>query len=157
MNELHIAITTQPEESKEKRSSQKIISGKQPGRAKYGLKAWISNPAGQLMFLIWYHPCDCSYLSTEEWQYSTPFQCQDGRDATFSESSVTRISAKISRICEFCIIMGIMTGLRGCCSSSTRGSRGNDTVKTLATLGFWRNLSPCSRATWFNFNPSVDK
>ena len=26
-----------------------------------GLKAWISNTAGQLMSLIWYHPCDCKY------------------------------------------------------------------------------------------------
>ena len=30
-----------------------------------GLKAWISNQAGQFMSLIQYHPCDCSYLSTE--------------------------------------------------------------------------------------------
>ena len=28
-------------------------------------KTWISNPAGQFMSLIQYHPCDGSYLSTE--------------------------------------------------------------------------------------------
>ena len=55
----------------------------------------------------------------------------------FSESYAVRISVKISRICEFRVIMGIMTGLIGCCSSSTLGSRANDYVKTLATLEFW--------------------
>ena len=55
-----------------------------------------------------------------------------------------RISVKISRIWEFRIIMGKITGLLGCCSSSTRGSRANDYVKTLATLGFWLHHSPCS-------------
>ena len=64
----------------------------------------------------------------------------------FIESSAARISAKISRICEFHIIMGIMTGLLGCCSSNTFGSRANDFVKTLATLGFWLHHSPCSLA-----------
>ena len=54
----------------------------------------------------------------------------------FSESYAVRISVKISRICEFSVIMGIMTGLLGCCSSSTLGSRANDYVITLATLGF---------------------
>ena len=29
----------------------------------YRLKAWISNPAGLL--IIWYHPCDCSYINME--------------------------------------------------------------------------------------------
>ena len=48
----------------------------------------------------------------------------------FSESYAVRISVKISRICEFRVIMGIMTGLLGCCSSSTVGSRANDYVKT---------------------------
>ena len=54
----------------------------------------------------------------------------------FSESYAVRISVKISRNCGFRVIMGIMTGLLGCCSSSTLGSRANDYVKTLATLGF---------------------
>ena len=52
----------------------------------------------------------------------------------FSESYAVRISVKISRICEFRVIMGIMTGLLGCCSSSTLGSRANDYVKTLASF-----------------------
>ena len=51
----------------------------------------------------------------------------------FCESYAVRISVKISRICEFRVIMGIMTGLLGCCSSSTLGSRADDCV---ATLGF---------------------
>ena len=66
----------------------------------------------------------------------------------FSESCVVRISAKISRICEFRVIMGIMTGLLRCCSSSTRGSRANDYVKT--TQGFWLHHSPCSLGCWTN-------
>ena len=44
----------------------------------------------------------------------------------FTESYAVRIYVKISRICEFSVIMGIMTGLLGCCSSSTLGSRAND-------------------------------
>ena len=43
-----------------------------------------------------------------------------------------------------------MTGLLGCCSSSTLGSRANDYVKTLTTLGFWLHHSPCSRGCWTN-------
>ena len=46
--------------------------------------------------------------------------------------------------------MGIMTGLLGCCSSSTLGSRANDYVKTVATLGFWLHHSPCSLGCWTN-------
>ena len=68
----------------------------------------------------------------------------------FSESYAVRISVKISRICEFRVIMGIMTGLLGCCSSSSLGSRANDYVKTLATLGFWLHHSPCSLGCWTN-------
>ena len=68
----------------------------------------------------------------------------------FSESYAVRISLKISRICEFRVIMGIMTGLLGCCSSSTLGSRANDYVKTLAMLGFWLHHSPCSLGCWKN-------
>ena len=37
----------------------------------------------------------------------------------FTESYAVRISVKISRICEFRVIKGIMIGLLGCCSSST--------------------------------------
>ena len=68
----------------------------------------------------------------------------------FSESYAVRISVKISLICEFRVIMGIMTGLLGCCSSSTLGSRANDYVKYLATLGFWLHHSPCSLGCWTN-------
>ena len=64
----------------------------------------------------------------------------------FSESYAVRIS----RICEFRVIMGIMTSLLGCCWSSTLRSRGNDYVKTLATLGFWLHHSPCSLGCWTN-------
>ena len=39
----------------------------------------------------------------------------------------------------------IMTGMRGCCLSSSRGSRANDAFKTRAYRWFWRNHSPCSR------------
>ena len=60
------------------------------------------------------------------------------------------ISVKISWICELRVIMGIMTGLLGCCSSSTLGSRANDYVKILATLGFWLHHSPCSLGCWTN-------
>ena len=66
----------------------------------------------------------------------------------FSESYAVRISVKISRICEFRVIMGIMTGLLGCCSSSTLGSRANDYAKT--TFGFWLHHSPCSLGCWTN-------
>ena len=48
----------------------------------------------------------------------------------FSESCAVRISVKISRICEFRVIMGIMTGLLGCCSSSTLGSRANEYLRS---------------------------
>ena len=47
----------------------------------------------------------------------------------------------VSRICKIRLIMGIMSGLLGCCSSSTFGSRANDYVKSLATLGFWLHHS----------------
>ena len=66
----------------------------------------------------------------------------------FSESCVVRISVKISRICEFRVMMGIMTGLLGCCLSSTLGSRANDYVKTMR--GFWLHHSPCSLGCWTN-------
>ena len=46
--------------------------------------------------------------------------------------------------------MGIMTDRLWCCSSSTLGSRANDYVKTLVTLGFWLHHSPCSLGCWTN-------
>ena len=56
----------------------------------------------------------------------------------------------ISRICEFRVIMGMITVLLGCCLSSTLGSRPNDYVKTLATLGFWLHHSPFFLGCWTN-------
>ena len=61
----------------------------------------------------------------------------------FSENYAVRICVKITRICEFRVIMGTMTDLLGWCSSSTLASRANYYVKTLATLGFWLHHSPC--------------
>ena len=51
---------------------------------------------------------------------------------------------------EFRAIMGIMTGLLGCCASSTLASKANDDVKTLATLGIWLHHSPCCLGCWTN-------
>ena len=51
---------------------------------------------------------------------------------------------QISRICEFRVMMEIMTGLLGYNSSSTLRSRADEYVKTLATLGVWLHHSPCS-------------
>ena len=99
-------------------------------------EAHASNPAGQFMSLIKYNSCDCFYLSTEGVTMLTGFPRTRWPRRRFSESYAVRISVKISQICEFRVIMGIMTGLLRCCSSSTLGSRANDYVKTLATLGF---------------------
>ena len=87
------------------------------------------------------------YLSTEGVAMLTGFPRTRWPRRWFSESYAVRISVKISRICEFRVIMGIMTGLLGCCSSSTLGSRANDYVKT---LGFWLHHSPCSLGCWTN-------
>ena len=57
-------------------------------------------------------------------------------------------TVKVSRICEFRVIMGTMTGLLGCCSSSTFGSKANDYVKTIATLWFWLHHLSCSLGSW---------
>ena len=47
-----------------KRHPRQLIGTKHKPCVTYGLKAWILNPAGQLMSLIWYHPGNCSYSST---------------------------------------------------------------------------------------------
>ena len=114
------------------------------------LEAHASNLAGQFMPLLKYNPCDCFYLNTEGVTMLTGFSKTRWPRLRFSESYAVRNSVKISRICEFRVIMGIMTGLLGCCSSSTLGSRANDYVKTLATLGFWLHHSPCSLGCWTN-------
>ena len=77
-----------------------------------------------------------------EWQSSIDFQEQDGRNARISESRAAQFSLEISRICEFRVIMGIMTGLLGRCLWSTFGLRANDHVKTLTSLGLWLHHSP---------------
>ena len=84
-------------------------------------------------------------ISTEEVTMLTGFPRTRWPRLRFSESYAVRISVKISQICEFRVIMGIMTGLLGCCSSSTLGIRAKDDyVKTLARLGFWLHHSSCS-------------
>ena len=86
--------------------------------------------------------------SQRGWQCSLDFLRTIWSWRRFSESYAAQISVKISRICEFRVIMGIMTGLLGCCPSSTIGSRANDYVLTLATLGCWLHHSPCSLGCW---------
>ena len=93
------------------------------------------------------------YLSIEGMTMLTGFPRTGWPRRRFSESYVVRISIKISRICEFRVIMGIMTGPFGCCSSSTIGSRADDYVKILATLGFWLHYSPCALGCWDEQQP----
>ena len=94
------------------------------------LEAHTSNPAGQFLPLINYNPCDCFYLSTEGVTMLTEFPRKRWPRQRFSESYTVRISVKVSRICESRVIIGIMTGLLGCCSSSTLGSKANDYVRS---------------------------
>ena len=96
------------------------------------------------------HLYDCFYLTTEGMTMLTGFPRTRWPRRRSSESYAVWISVKILRICEFRVIMGIMTSLLGCCLSSTLGSRANDYVKTLATLGFWLHHSPCSLRCWTN-------
>ena len=114
------------------------------------LDTHASNPAGQFMPLIWHNPCDCSYLNTKGVTMLTGFPWTRWPWRRFSESYNIQISTKISRICERRVIMGIMTRLLGCCSCSALGSRANDYVKTLTTLGFWLHHSPRSLGCWMN-------
>ena len=94
--------------------------------------------------------CDGIYSSTAGVTMLTGFPRTRWPWRRFSESYAVRISVKVWRMCEFRVIMGIMTGLLGCCSSSTLGSRANDYVITLATLGLWQHHSPCSLRYWTN-------
>ena len=98
--------------------------------------------------------CPLFYFSTKGVTMLTGFPRTRWPRRGFSESYAVRISVKIARICKFRVIMGKMTGLLGCCSSSTLGSRANDYVKTLVTLGFtlgfWLHHSPCSLGCWTN-------
>ena len=68
----------------------------------------------------------------------------------FDDSYAARIFVKIWRICEFRVIMVIMTILLWCCSSSTLGSRANDYVKTLA---IWLHHSPYSSLATQSLSP----
>ena len=97
-----------------------------------------------------YNPFDPIYSSTEGVAMFTRFPRTRWPWRQFNESYAVRICVKISRICEFRVIMGIMTSLLGGCSPSTLGSRANDYVKTLATLGFRLHHSPCSLGCWTN-------
>ena len=58
------------------------------------------------------------YFSAEGVTMFTVFPRTRWPRRRFSESYAVRISVKISRICEFRVIVGIMTGLLGCCSSA---------------------------------------
>ena len=106
-------------------SKTKVIYGNPLGQHKpcftYGLKAYISDPAGQFMSVYGGRGEGC--------KGSMNSQEQDGRDARFSRSYATQFPVEISRICEFCVIMGIMTRLLGRCLLSTLGLRANDYVK----------------------------
>ena len=76
------------------------------------------------------------YLSTEGVTMLTGFPRTRWPRRRFSESYAVQISVKISRICEFRVIMGIMTGLLWCCSSSTSGAGGMITSKPSLRLSF---------------------
>ena len=76
------------------------------------------------------------------------FHEQDGRAARFSESCALRFLVKISKICEFRDIVGIMTWLLGHCLWSLLGLGANDYVKIPASSGFWLHYS-----TWAPAQP----
>ena len=84
------------------------------------LEAHASNPAGQFMLLIKYNPCDYIYFSTDGVTMLTGFPRTRWPRRRFNESYAVRISLKISRICEFLVIMGIMAGLLGWCTGTGR-------------------------------------
>ena len=107
------------------------------------LEAHSSNPASQFMPLIQYNLCYCIYSNTKL-TGNLRTRCPWRR---FSESYAVQIIMKISRICEFCAIMVIITCLLGCCSSSILASRANDYSKTLPMVRFWLHHSPCSLGT----------
>ena len=88
------------------------------------------------------------------------FKCRGGDNAHWISKNKMAATGDQWELCgtnfreniawEFRVIMGMMTGLLGCCSSSTLGSRANENVKTLATLRFWLHHSPCSLGCWTN-------
>ena len=62
----------------------------------------------------------------------------NGCDTKFSEGCATRFLVKISRICEFCVIIGKITRLLGHCLWSIFELRANNHVQSLALLKFFR-------------------
>ena len=80
--------------------------------------------------------CAIAFIQVQRgWKGSLDFPEQDGG---FSESYVVRISVQISRICEFRVNMGKITGLLGCPAPSG------------ATIGFWLHHSHYSLGCWTN-------
>ena len=123
----------------------------------YGLKAWISNPAGQLMSLIWYHPCDCSHLSTVGVKMLNRFPATrwPRRDVRW-ELCGTNFGENIPNLRVSCyngnndrsaLVLFVQHPRE---QGEWLGSRANDYVKTLATLGFWLHHSLCSLGCWTN-------
>ena len=76
------------------------------------------------------------------------FHDEDGRDV--SESCAARFSVKTSRLCEFRVIIGIMTGLLGRCFLSTLVLSASDYVKTIASLGLWLHHSSSAPGCFTN-------
>ena len=79
------------------------------------------------------------------WQFSLDIQEHDGCDGCSVRAMRYEFPWKYREFFSFVLV--IMTGLLGCCSSSTLRSRSNDYVKT---LGFWLHHSPCSLECWTN-------
>ena len=113
-----------------KRHLRQLIGNKPKPCVTYGLKAWISDQAGQFMSLIWYQPCYCGYLRTEG---VTMLCIVPGAGWPRSQVQWKLCGTIVSRnieIGEFRVIMGIMTWLLGHCLRSTLGLRANNYVKT---------------------------
>ena len=79
----------------------------------------MSNPEGQIVSLIWYHLCDCSYLSTEGVAMLNRFRATRWPQRHVQwELCGASFGENVANLLVFFFIMGIMTVLRGCCSSS---------------------------------------
>ena len=102
-------------------------------------------PAGQLMSFIWYHPCDCSYSSTEGVKMLNRFPATRWpRRHVQWEQCGTNFGGKIANLRVSCYNGNNDRYMLGCCSSSTLGSRANDYVNNLAYH------SPCCLRCWMN-------
>ena len=82
-----------------------------------------------------YYLCDCSDRSMDGWQ-CIGFQWTGWPGGRFSKSDVARVWLELSEICEFRVVIRIMTRLPVRCLWGTRGLRTNYHVKNLASLGF---------------------